>query len=441
MKKQFRWVVFSVGCILALCTYSAWRELERLYGWGFPSAFLRGALIFLGVSILWHWARSKDERPAEKSTINVASPAPTTRCGEEYAMAPLPNGNTRERVQATNYSSEIYGDPHVINYAAPTVAAKDSGASTLQYVEVTKNKEHADDVTSALLRDSSVVPGSGTDRIGCQPYASIGLLNTGDASRADSHLVDEDAIYTRIAHELETGSEDRGLWTRLFADSDGDEKKTKVSYIKYRAAQLIAAEHSAPHNTPPEPQPTQQQSYQAPSQPSAGSGEGKWLLGIVAFIGVLWLIGEAPKNPPSPAPVPVATSDWQSRADLLERKLASGELQEIQSAFLTGFRPLYGTALPAAVAHALEAKQTWWALRRKDTMTVFIHINNTTPYTLGGFGIEFSKDNCVEGAPSLIKGHLLPSNNLAPGQQAVFSFRLDEITDGCLRIVSAWTMN
>jgi hypothetical protein len=57
---------------------------------------------------------------------------------------------------------------------------------------------------------------------------------------ASYHLpdVDENAVYAQIANELETGSGDRGLWTRLFADSDGDEKKTKVLYIKCRAEQL-----------------------------------------------------------------------------------------------------------------------------------------------------------------------------------------------------------
>jgi len=55
---------------------------------------------------------------------------------------------------------------------------------------------------------------------------------------------DENAIYAQIANELDTKSEDKGLWTRLFADSDGDEKKTKVLYIKHRAAQLTAAEKS-----------------------------------------------------------------------------------------------------------------------------------------------------------------------------------------------------
>lgn len=53
---------------------------------------------------------------------------------------------------------------------------------------------------------------------------------------------------------------------------------------------------------PAQPQPRQQQTYQEPSQPSSGSSGGKWVLGIAAVIGVLWLIGQADKPTTSSAP-------------------------------------------------------------------------------------------------------------------------------------------
>jgi len=56
--------------------------------------------------------------------------------------------------------------------------------------------------------------------------------------------VDEDVAYTQVANELETGKTDIGLWTRLFAACEGDEKKTKVLYIKQRAGKLIADERA-----------------------------------------------------------------------------------------------------------------------------------------------------------------------------------------------------
>ena len=47
-----------------------------------------------------------------------------------------------------------------------------------------------------------------------------------------------DDVYERIAAELDGGELQRGLWIRLFAECNGDETRTKVAYIKERAAQL-----------------------------------------------------------------------------------------------------------------------------------------------------------------------------------------------------------
>lgn len=62
--------------------------------------------------------------------------------------------------------------------------------------------------------------------------------------------IDEDAIYKIIAQELETGSLDKGLWIRLFSECDGNETKTKVRYIKDRAARLIKDQHDLVNQSP-----------------------------------------------------------------------------------------------------------------------------------------------------------------------------------------------
>lgn len=56
--------------------------------------------------------------------------------------------------------------------------------------------------------------------------------------------VDENHIYAEIANELETRTQDKGLWTRLYAECNGDENKTKVLYIKQRAEHLITTERT-----------------------------------------------------------------------------------------------------------------------------------------------------------------------------------------------------
>ena len=63
----------------------------------------------------------------------------------------------------------------------------------------------------------------------------------------------------------------------------------------------------------PQPQqPTQRQTYQEPPQPSSGSSGGKWLLGIAAVVGLLWLIGQS--NKPTSSPTPAYSPPAQSAA-------------------------------------------------------------------------------------------------------------------------------
>ena len=67
------------------------------------------------------------------------------------------------------------------------------------------------------------------------------------------------------------------------------------------AAAAPGAGRSAPQ--PAQPQPSHRQTYQEPAQPpSSGSFGGKWVLGIAAVIGVLWLIGQSNKTTTPPAP-------------------------------------------------------------------------------------------------------------------------------------------
>ncbi len=65
----------------------------------------------------------------------------------------------------------------------------------------------------------------------------------GNATIQVPTVVDEDRIYATIGQELESGNTDKGLWTRLFVECEGDEKRIKIEYIKLRAERLIAAEN------------------------------------------------------------------------------------------------------------------------------------------------------------------------------------------------------
>ncbi len=79
----------------------------------------------------------------------------------------------------------------------------------------------------------------------CQKQAAMSSnLASNPATEGPTAILDQDAIYTAVAEEMETGKTDKGLWTRLYAEFDGDEKRTKIAYIKQRAEKLISLERT-----------------------------------------------------------------------------------------------------------------------------------------------------------------------------------------------------
>ena len=98
-------------------------------------------------------------------------------------------------------------------------------------------------------RQKPVVPPGSPTPTAAPAAASIKVTETPITyiKSKEQHVIlpiDLNKIYTVIAAELETGTHDKGLWIRLYAECDGDETKTKVRYIKERAAGLQNAEEA-----------------------------------------------------------------------------------------------------------------------------------------------------------------------------------------------------
>lgn len=62
------------------------------------------------------------------------------------------------------------------------------------------------------------------------------------SGKNSSTEVDVSQIYSQVAEELEYGNTDKGLWTRLWVECDGDDNKAKLLYIKQRTQVLINTE-------------------------------------------------------------------------------------------------------------------------------------------------------------------------------------------------------
>jgi len=68
----------------------------------------------------------------------------------------------------------------------------------------------------------------------------------GAAPAVSSSLeMNDDDFYDQVAEEIETNSLIPGVWTRAFAEADGDENRAKAIYIKLRVAKLAEEKYLA----------------------------------------------------------------------------------------------------------------------------------------------------------------------------------------------------
>ncbi|HEY1169755.1 MAG TPA: hypothetical protein VGH19_00170 [Verrucomicrobiae bacterium] len=57
--------------------------------------------------------------------------------------------------------------------------------------------------------------------------------------------MDDEKYYQAVADELREGRINDGLWTKALARCQGDENKTKATYIQWRVEQIMQAEKKA----------------------------------------------------------------------------------------------------------------------------------------------------------------------------------------------------
>jgi multisubunit Na+/H+ antiporter MnhB subunit len=58
------------------------------------------------------------------------------------------------------------------------------------------------------------------------------LLNEKKPKERKSKVLSYDQIYEIIANEIDAGDIDKGVWTRILVENDGNETKTKIIYIR-----------------------------------------------------------------------------------------------------------------------------------------------------------------------------------------------------------------
>ncbi len=58
--------------------------------------------------------------------------------------------------------------------------------------------------------------------------------------KAKGYSEKEEQMYEQVAREMDDNKIDKGLWTKAYSDSEGDDMKTKTLYIRYRVEKLLS---------------------------------------------------------------------------------------------------------------------------------------------------------------------------------------------------------
>jgi hypothetical protein len=86
MNTPGRWVLRIGGLVLAVLVYTIWKQIDAQLGNGFPSAFLRGAVVF--GFIFWMWHATKAAKQSASSTEAAVQPTPAQQ------LKPVIQGST-----------------------------------------------------------------------------------------------------------------------------------------------------------------------------------------------------------------------------------------------------------------------------------------------------------------------------------------------------------
>jgi len=136
MTTPVRWLFRVGGFVLALVVYTIWRQLDVQLAIGFPSAYLRGAVVFGFIAWLWYATKPAKEAvktPAastpEKTALESAPAMPTDAPEDNHwaqALAELESGGRQAGLWARCFAeaqgNELLAQANYLNARARHLA-------------------------------------------------------------------------------------------------------------------------------------------------------------------------------------------------------------------------------------------------------------------------------------------------------------------------------
>lgn len=181
MNTALRWIIAIVGWLVLLIVYGVWKDVEKHTGGGFITGFLRGVIVFGGGYYLYKWVKKENRQTKQEKSEPDTSQSISN---QHLVEAPA-----------------VIQPVAVVMPTANTTVNKEPTQNSKGNIEITTKQE-------------------------------LNMENL------------EDWAYEKVGEELESNNPDKATWTKAFAQSGGDDKQTRVLYIKLRVEKLIVIEKS-----------------------------------------------------------------------------------------------------------------------------------------------------------------------------------------------------
>ena len=102
--------------------------------------------------------------------------------------------------------------------------------------------------------------------------------------------MDDEKYYQAVADELREGRINDGLWTKALARCQGDENKTKATYIQWRVEQIMLAEKKTSYGAANSESEEDETENALPTKANPALTTAKWVVVVILISVIIWAV-------------------------------------------------------------------------------------------------------------------------------------------------------
>jgi formylglycine-generating enzyme required for sulfatase activity len=255
----------------------------------------------------------------------------------------------------------------------------------------TKGQEDAD--ISIPAQTAKTVGSGASDPVSCDKDEGV------SSTKENLTVMNDDAFYDEVAEEMQGNQLISGVWTRAFAEADGDENRAKAIYIQLRVAKLMEERLDEEKQLTEQKRSEEKQALEDEAHvkelfdpPKSKKGCGFWMLiAIVGFFVLMLFVGNsenknAQSTPSSASPLKkIALNRIPQEGQKWTGDLGCGVVMEFvpipAGSFIMGSNNGYDDEKPV---HTVRISKGFWMAKTEVTQRQYRQIMETNTSSFKG---------------------------------------------------------